>query len=213
MARPGLSYEEVATAAEKIVNEGFKPTIQRIRVALGNRGSTTTISRHLKNWKAAPKKLNLTGESNGAETTQTTTPVSGAMPDPFTYPNNQQQEHFGQVRSPDMTPTEYQAESLQGLDKEQLKVKVLQLETLLLKEQSRRESAEAMARDLRDYADILRGEVGRRMDDMERSFQRTIDELKAETRQLKANATDDLKFYRDALEKANAKITELLEKK
>ena len=86
------------------------------------------------------------------------------------------------------------------------------METALAKEQSRRESAELMARDLREYADILKEEVSRRLSDMEQSFERTISELHAEARQLKTNATEDLKFYRDVLEKANAKIGELLGK-
>ena len=52
MARPGISYEQVATVADALVGQGEKPSIQRIRERLGT-GSPNTIHRHLKTWRAA----------------------------------------------------------------------------------------------------------------------------------------------------------------
>src|SRR5690554_6107206 len=51
MARIGITYEQVATAADALVGQGEKPSIQRIREQLGT-GSPNTIHRHLKQWRA-----------------------------------------------------------------------------------------------------------------------------------------------------------------
>ncbi len=50
MARLGITYQEVANAAEQLTLQGKNPTIQNIRM-LTNTGSSTTIAQHLKTWK------------------------------------------------------------------------------------------------------------------------------------------------------------------
>lgn len=50
MARPGVTYYEVAKAANEIHANNELPTIDRIRQRLGT-GSNTTIAGHLKKWK------------------------------------------------------------------------------------------------------------------------------------------------------------------
>ena len=52
MARQGITYDQVATAANALTGEGTRPTIQNIREHLGT-GSPNTIHRHLSNWRAA----------------------------------------------------------------------------------------------------------------------------------------------------------------
>ena len=52
MARPGITYDEVAASADALVGRGEKPTIGAIRAELGT-GSPNTIHRHLTAWKAA----------------------------------------------------------------------------------------------------------------------------------------------------------------
>lgn len=51
MARPGITYEEVAAAADALVADGERPTINAVRDALGT-GSPNTIHRHLQAWKS-----------------------------------------------------------------------------------------------------------------------------------------------------------------
>ncbi|MBT1536547.1 DNA-binding protein [Ralstonia solanacearum] len=64
MARPGISYEQVANVADALVAEQLKPTLTAVRERLG-RGSMNTIHRHLTTWqgrqKPAARKL---GELN-----------------------------------------------------------------------------------------------------------------------------------------------------
>ena len=52
MARPGITYDEVAATADALIGRGEKPTIGAIRADLGT-GSPNTIHKHLTAWKAA----------------------------------------------------------------------------------------------------------------------------------------------------------------
>lgn len=47
---PTITYEQVATVADKILNQGGKPTNHNVRDALGS-GSSTTILRFLQQWQ------------------------------------------------------------------------------------------------------------------------------------------------------------------
>ncbi len=48
MARTGLDKAEVKRASEKLVAQGRYPSVDAVRVALGNTGSKTTIHKYLK---------------------------------------------------------------------------------------------------------------------------------------------------------------------
>lgn len=50
MARAGVTYTEVAKAAETLKQQGQDPTIERVRGLLGT-GSNSTLNKHLKQWK------------------------------------------------------------------------------------------------------------------------------------------------------------------
>lgn len=52
MGRPGISYEQVANAAEALLAGGQSPTVQRVREQLG-RGSHSTIAAHLRRFHQA----------------------------------------------------------------------------------------------------------------------------------------------------------------
>jgi len=49
MARPGITYPEVAHAATQLIEQKVRPSIEAIRRILGT-GSNSTISRHLREW-------------------------------------------------------------------------------------------------------------------------------------------------------------------
>ncbi|MGP9743695.1 DNA-binding protein, partial [Halomonas sp. AOP4-A1-5] len=50
MARPGISFEHVAHAADTLVGRGERPTIAAVRDEIGT-GSPNTIHRHLQQWR------------------------------------------------------------------------------------------------------------------------------------------------------------------
>ncbi|MXS77399.1 hypothetical protein ABF87_05375 [Nitrosomonas sp. JL21] len=52
MARAGITYSEVATAAARLSAEGKNPTVDTVREAIGGTGSKSTIAPMLKRWKA-----------------------------------------------------------------------------------------------------------------------------------------------------------------
>lgn len=59
MARHGITFGEVAEAANQLVGQGRHPTIEQVRHILGT-GSSTTIANHLKTWKEHQTSTNLT---------------------------------------------------------------------------------------------------------------------------------------------------------
>lgn len=50
MARPGITYLDVAQAATKLHEQNIRPSIEGIRRVLGT-GSNSTINRHLRDWR------------------------------------------------------------------------------------------------------------------------------------------------------------------
>ncbi|SMF97863.1 replication region DNA-binding N-term [Methylomagnum ishizawai] len=52
MARPGLTYDQIADAANSVVASGRKPTLESVRSILGS-GSNSTIHSALKKWREA----------------------------------------------------------------------------------------------------------------------------------------------------------------
>ena len=51
MARAGVTYEQVATIADRLSKAGQTPTIRALREELGDTGSPNTIHRHLNVWR------------------------------------------------------------------------------------------------------------------------------------------------------------------
>lgn len=61
MPRPAaISYEQVAVLCAQLAADGQRPTISRLAVALGNKGSTRLISAYLKRYVEESGKLQLT---------------------------------------------------------------------------------------------------------------------------------------------------------
>lgn len=52
MARGGVGYFEVADACDTMVAQGVPPTVDRVRQAVGDTGSRTTISKYLREWRS-----------------------------------------------------------------------------------------------------------------------------------------------------------------
>jgi len=50
MGRPGVTYNDVAMAAEQLASQGRNPTIESVRAAIGS-GSTATIGPYLRAWR------------------------------------------------------------------------------------------------------------------------------------------------------------------
>ena len=99
---------------------------------------------------------------------------------------------------------------LESLSEETLTIKVRRLESMLLKEQARREASERTALDTQRYADSIKEQVSERIGDVRQAMELVVEQLKQQLKEQKQNYEADLKFYREQLDKANKKLTELL---
>ncbi len=50
MSRPGITYDDIAHAAQQLAAQGKTPTIEMVRLLTGT-GSSSTIAQHLRTWK------------------------------------------------------------------------------------------------------------------------------------------------------------------
>ena len=51
MGRSGISEYQVFQAADQLLADGIKPSVDTVRQELGNTGSRTTINNYLKAWR------------------------------------------------------------------------------------------------------------------------------------------------------------------
>lgn len=99
---------------------------------------------------------------------------------------------------------------LEQLSEETLVTKVRRLESILMKEQLRRESAEKIMVDTKDYAESIKEQVGQRINDLRENMALVVEQLKTQLREQKQNFDQDLKYYQEQLSKANEKIATLI---
>lgn len=95
------------------------------------------------------------------------------------------------------------------LNEKELRILIRRLESMLMKEQSRSDSAEKQAQDAKEYAGIIKEQIAQRINDVRLAMEESIQTVKAEAREAKRRAEEDLKYYREHLEVANNKIMEL----
>ena len=78
MARPGITFEQVAAVADAIIGEGQQPTINAVRDRIGT-GSPNTVHRHLTVWRAArPQSIAAVPELPASLTTAIATEIERA---------------------------------------------------------------------------------------------------------------------------------------
>ena len=104
------------------------------------------------------------------------------------------------------------SENLEAMSENELVTKIRKLEAMLNKEQSRTEAAEKMAKEAKEYADIIKSQTGLRISEVKQSMEVLVNQLRVEAEGLKKSASEDLAYYRGQLEKANQRILELMGK-
>ena len=98
---------------------------------------------------------------------------------------------------------------LEELADDTLVAKIRRLESILLKEQMRRDVAERIMIETKDYADTIKEQVSQRINDLRQNMDEVIEQLKTQLREQKHNDDQDLKYYQEQLSKANEKIASL----
>ncbi|MFZ9036289.1 MAG: DNA-binding protein [Francisellaceae bacterium] len=222
MARPGLSYEDVVAAIEKLLDNREKPSINRIREVIGS-GSPTTISRYLKEWRTKAMQSNKEDtESNKMHTLIPETPMQMQRPQqPAPAPARPSIDVSGiadpMVKALVQSSSQQSQEILADMSEEwnivlnesNTETKVRKLYSALLKEQTRRETAEKMALDARNYADVIKDQCSQRISDLRDNLEAHIAFLNGQIRQLKRESETDLEYYRAQLVKANEALAKL----
>ncbi len=92
------------------------------------------------------------------------------------------------------------------LNETDLEIKVRKLHAALIKEQTRRETAEKLAQEAKMYTDIVQEQTSQRVSELRNDYESRIDFLNKEINRLKDEAEQDLNYYRNQLEKANQHI-------
>jgi hypothetical protein len=90
---------------------------------------------------------------------------------------------------------------------EALRLKFYRLESTVLKEQTRRESAEKQARDIQDYTDALKEQGMIRVNQIKAEMQEHITTKETENRKIEKAYEAELKGYRAKLDDAVKKLS------
>ncbi|MBK2124465.1 DNA-binding protein [Fangia hongkongensis] len=231
MARPGLSYDDIVNAINTLIASGNKPTINSIRETIG-RGSPTTISKFFKQWKDAQE-----GQPTPQVETQPQAELEIDIQLPEKEPEQKPVSFEAKVENkaprPQNTPSSdlndpiiqaliSSSESFSNdilmsmsdewdviLNESDTEIKVRKLYAALVKEQTRRETAEKIAKEAKVYADVIKEQTTQRISDLRDSLESQIAFLNGQIRQLKRESETHLEYYRTQLEKANLAIAAL----
>ncbi|QGN95590.1 hypothetical protein Psal071_01089 [Piscirickettsia salmonis] len=228
MPRPGLTYDEITEAANRVLAAGEKPTINRVREALGGRGSSTTISRYLKDWKrqvqeaggvvelddnvdvpqieeeaadasnAPLEKLKVDSDIDVESAETSATAASIAADEEYELPAITH-EQFRSVEG---------GSELEVLKREHeaLKIQFRRLNSAVNKERIRRQAFEMLAREAKEYVNVIKEQIGQRILDLRMASDQTINQLKAHAREAKQESERELKFYREELMRVQKEI-------
>ncbi len=79
MGRIGVSEYQVFQAADQLEAEGVHPSVDSVRVELGNTGSRTTINKYLKEWRARRVHREQAGANLGGHLLQVLSEQSGII--------------------------------------------------------------------------------------------------------------------------------------
>lgn len=230
MARIALTKEEVMAAFEKLISEGATPSAENIHGLLG-KGSIGTINRYIKEIIEENNQSLLSGR-NIPEVKPMDVKEEiyiepafkkneGTLDLPFDAPGrdvgNQATADAPRVNAPEVKrvsqedrrtePEAYEA-PLESLSEDKLVIKIRRLESMLLKEQARREASERTALDTQTYADNIREQVSERISETRQNMELIIEQLKQQLKEQKQSYEADLKFYREQMDKANKKLAE-----
>lgn len=221
MARPGLSYEEVVNAINQIIAQNGKPSMNTIREMIG-RGSPTTISNFFKQWEETQASGEALTAKPQIELNIDETPTK-AIPKLIPGSNtdiqgkiNRDSSAMAETKDPIIQALLSRSEALSYdilnnmseewsiiLNERNVEIKVKKLYSALVKEQTRRETAEKIAKEAKIYADVIKEQTAQRIADLRDHLESQVAFLNGQIRQLKRAAEADLEHYRNQLEKSN----------
>ena len=227
MARTGITYEDVSKVIENLMVNGEKPTILKIREALGGIGSPNTISKYFKQWKDKAIESNKEATNTPSSSIEPSSKEEQTITELEPIENETQPAAEKTLKSLDSTIKSL-IDNAQNISSELLntmsnewniilsekndEIKIRKLHAALIKEQTRREAAEKVAQESKIYSEVLKEQVSQRISDLKDALEAEIAFLNGQIRKLKKEAESDIDYYRTQLEKANNKLIEVVNK-
>lgn len=189
MPRTGISYEEVELQADALLVKGQNPTLEKVRRALGDRGSHSTLSKHLSLWRQnktqrieSPSEVILP-QASGIFHKQ-------GLPDPVNAAVNRVWQHLKEESQAQILSIKQEAEKsieLMNLEKEELSLQYHQslktIEDLKNELKNLKNENSELEKSLYSTQKDLQLALGR-MQDLESSFTNLKTEQKQERRKL-----------------------------
>ncbi len=238
MARPGISYEDILEAITKLEAQGITPSINNVRDTVGRGSPTTISKflkqwreeRATGQTAAQPATTHKSPEDTmqPAPENTATAKIQAAK-----IPEEKPQAKMAVSDKPSATTSTMKAQDpiIQALltsshalssdilssmsdewsmilNESNPELKVRKLYAALVKEQTRRESAEQVAKEARIYAETLKEQTTQRISDLRDALEGQIAFLNGQIRQLKRESEQTLEYYRKQLEKSNNALAE-----
>lgn len=200
MARPGVTYLEVAKAASTFQHQGENPTIDSIRRALGG-GSNTTISAHLKKWR-------LEHQPTAVALSETTIPPDLLMQLESLWEalKAKSQESVDKIKLEQAQQSEEHQKIIDNLTDQLRQLKSTQQQVTYQHEKTKQQLKEAQAcqaqteQSLQDSTHSI-NEYKQRLADK----QSAIDDLKEQTRNIQRN----LEHFREAAHQQKEELSQI----
>lgn len=238
MARPGISYEDILEAIAKLEAQGITPSINNVRDTVGRGSPTTISKflkqwreEHTNDKPAAQQTIihkdtedtmqpatentptaTIQTVKKSEEKSQPTAPVTD-KPSTATNTMKAQDPMIQALLSSSNALSSDILSSMSDewsmiLNESNPELKVRKLYAALVKEQTRRESSEQVAKEARIYAETLKEQTTQRISDLRDALEGQIAFLNGQIRQLKRESEQTLAYYRKQLEKSNNALAE-----
>jgi chromosome segregation ATPase len=210
MARPGITYHDVAEAAKQLIQRGDKVTIDRVRLML-KRGSDATISKHLQEWRRQCEVIigegfrEIPSDMVEESVTQLWSKLNANAKTRY-----EQLEFFSEEQINSLTlenkALEEEKQALADLlEKAQQKINNIDAEIQFLKrdlvqERQRREVETMRANKAEELAATLQSETKSHIDDLKQLYESQIAVLHDQYQKDKTDFHSGLTQYKDLLE-------------
>lgn len=212
MIRSVLEYDDVVNAINKIVDDNGKITISAIRQVIGG-GNVSLIGKYLKLWKESVKSSAVKQDdksiADGSEKFS-----NNCAKDDIKQSGNDEDAFVKNLMD---SSSELSDDILISMSEEwdvilkesNSEKKCRKLYASLVKEQIRRETAEKIAEEAKNYADSIKEQISQRISDLRSLLEEQISFLNVQISQLKKEAETDLEYYRSQLEKVNRALSKV----
>jgi chromosome segregation ATPase len=210
MARPGITYHDVAEAANQIQQSGDKVTIDRVRSMLG-RGSDATISKHLQEWRRQREFVVEEGiaaippDMVGEKMSRMWAELNGQAQTKFAQLKLESEEKINVLTQANQALIQERQSLTDSLEKTQQKINHFEADIQILRkelvqERQRREVETVRADKAEELATKLESETKSHLDDLKVLYESQLAELREECQKDKASFHSGLTQYKDLLE-------------